>query len=77
MTHRFPATAPSFFPSGSSSSTPAQTPLAKSVSPTYFNTPGLEPLINTLSPIFSPTRAAAADGEGECRLAVEAGGEAL
>lgn len=29
-----PATAPSFFPSGSSSSTPHHSPLAKSVSPT-------------------------------------------
>ena len=71
-THLLPATAPSFLPKASSSSTPAQVPLAKSVSPTYFRIPGLDPLTNTLSPIFSPALAAAA-----CIWALEAGEEAL
>lgn len=38
-----PATAPSFFPRGSSSSTPHHSPLAKSVSPTYRTTPVFVP----------------------------------
>jgi len=52
----FPATDPSFFPLGSSSSTPAQSPSANSVTPLYRRTPNLTPvvlLITTLSPIFS------------------------
>lgn len=38
-----PATAPSFFPRGSSSSTPHQSPLAKSVSPRNRTTPAFVP----------------------------------
>lgn len=38
-----PATAPSFFPNGSSSSTPHHSPLAKSVSPRKRTTPALVP----------------------------------
>lgn len=41
--HLVPATAPSFLPSGSSSSTPHHAPLAKSVSPRNFTTPALLP----------------------------------
>ena len=48
----FPETAPSFFPCFSSSSTPAQSPLAKSVAPMYRSVPVLVPLTSTLSPIF-------------------------
>lgn len=79
--YRLPATAPSFFPRASSSSTPAQTPFAKSVSPTYFRTPGFDPLTKTRSPIFSPGLTPAEDEEGDgevwWRLVVEVGGEAL
>ena len=57
-TYLFPATAPSFLPRGSSSSTPAHSPLAKSAGPIYLNVPGFEPLTRTLSPslklCFSP-----------------------
>lgn len=38
-----PATAPSFFPKGSSSSTPHHSPLAKSVSPKKRTTPAFDP----------------------------------
>lgn len=41
--HLVPATAPSFLPRGSSSSTPHQSPLAKSVSPRNRTTPALVP----------------------------------
>lgn len=46
----FPSTDPSFFPSGSSSSTPAQTPGANSVTPTYRKVPALLPrLLDTIT----------------------------
>lgn len=45
-----PATAPSFLPRGSSSSTPHQSPLAKSVSPRNRTTPALVPPTSTRSP---------------------------
>lgn len=41
--HLVPATAPSFFPRGSSSSTPHHSPLAKSVSPRNRTTPAFVP----------------------------------
>lgn len=53
-----PATEPSFFPLGSSSSTPTHSPGAKSVGPMYLTMPILEPcvlLMMTLSPILKST----------------------
>ena len=49
-----PATAPSFLPIGSSSSTPAQSPFAKSVVPRWRKYPILVPPIKTLSPVNTP-----------------------
>ena len=43
QTHLVPATAPSFFPRGSSNSTPHHSPLAKSVSPRNRTTPAFVP----------------------------------
>lgn len=54
VSHLFPSTEPSFFPRGSSNSTPAQTPEANSVTPTYRKVPALLPLLldtMTLSPM--------------------------
>jgi len=54
----FPSTDPSFFPLGSSNSTPHHSPLAKEVNPIYLNVPIFEPwldLIMTLSPILKST----------------------
>jgi hypothetical protein len=54
----FPSTEPSFFPLGSSSSTPTHSPGAKSVRPMYLTVPILEPwvlLMITRSPILKST----------------------
>lgn len=64
QTHFLPATEPSFLPLGSSNSTPAQMPSAKSVFPVKRSVPCLTPealLMITRSPTFKSEDAVAVD----------------
>lgn len=63
-THLFPATVPSFFPKGSSSSTPAHSPAAKSVWPRYLRIPVLLGPAELDTWTRSPSRIFLAPGEG-------------